>query len=169
MSPLAPALIPELTRAELTPAARLREEIAAMQRLNALLGEEQAALSAADAAGCERLLADKAALVSRLAALATERYRALGALGHPADEQGMQVWLGSDDAVAAGVPPQWQALLDSAREASELNRVNGVLLRQLMARNKLAMQTLGLDAAADVYGPAGHAHPLTPRAARAIG
>lgn len=148
-----------------SPAAALAAETDAMQALRELLQREQACLGRSDADGCAALLDDKAVLVARLATLAGERHASLAALGHPGDETGMSHWLETSPAAFA----DWQALLAVARDANELNRVNGLLLGQLAARNRQALDALGVQAASRLYGPGGHENYSAPRAARVIG
>ncbi len=151
----------------LSPAARLPDEIAAMLALNALLLREQACLASGDTDGCAALLDDKAALVAALASLAHERHDRLALAGYAGGEQGMQRWLQHAPDGTAG---EWTTLMSATRDAHELNRVNGVLLAGLAARNRQALAALGADAAASgLYGPAGQADYATPRPPRAAG
>lgn len=149
------------------PAAALLAETGAMQALLELLQHERACLASGDAAGCEALLDAKAARVNELSALARERYRQLEALGLPASEYGMQQWL-------AAAPPQaaddWQALMAVAREAHELNRVNGMMLGQLAAYNRQGLAALGIGGQGDaLYGPGGQSDYRPTASARIIG
>ncbi len=154
----------------MNPALRLPEECAAMRQLHALLAEEQAALSAADAVACEALLPAKAALVAQLSELAAGRYQELGSLGHSADETGMRAWLATAMAQGAeDVGSLWQSLLAHTRDAHALNHLNGVLLQQLLTQNQLAMQQLRHGVSADIYGPGGQPHAIALRPARAVG
>lgn len=148
-----------------SPAAAIAAETDAMQALCDLLQREQACLGRSDADGCAALLDDKAVLVARLATLAGERHARLAAAGHAGDENGMKDWLETSPAAVA----DWQALLAVARDAHELNRINGLLLGQLAARNRQALDALGVQAASGLYGPGGHENYSAPRAARVIG
>ncbi len=150
-----------------SPAAELSEEAAAMRALSDLLGREQACLSAGDADGCAALLEEKAVLVAAMAGHASLRHRRLAEKGFPADEQGMRYWLATAPPAACAA---WDALMAVTREAHELNRVNGVLLGQLAARNRRALEALGAaGSATGLYGPAGQADYAPPRAARVVG
>jgi flagella synthesis protein FlgN len=70
----------------------------------------------------------------------------------------MEPWLavgGNDEARA-----QWEALLALAREAKELNRVNGMLINKQLAHNQGVLNALRMPAGADaggVYGASGQA------------
>lgn len=150
-----------------SPAATLTAETAAMHALLAVLEREQTCLSAGDAEGCAALLDAKARQVSALAALATDRHRQLAALGFSADENGMTGWLRkASDADGA----DWAALMAVTGDAHERNRVNGMLLGQLAARNRQALDALGMrQAGGGLYGPGGHTAYSAPRATRVIG
>ncbi len=150
-----------------SPVAALPAETAAMRALLAVLEREQACLSAGDADGCAALLDDKAVQVGALTALAAQRHRTLASLGFAADEAGMTAWL---RASSDGAPADWQALMAATREAHEINRVNGVLLAQLGARNRQALDALGVRASGGgIYGPGGQTAYAPPRATRVIG
>ncbi len=156
-----PALIPP------SPAHDLQAETEDMRALGALLGREQASLSAGDADGCAALLEEKAQLVAAMAGHASLRHQRLAAIGFAADEQGMQAWLA---AAPADVRATWDALMAFTREAHELNRLNGLLLGQLATRNRRALEALGaVGAGPALYGPAGQADYASPKAARVVG
>ncbi len=153
-----------------SPASGLKEETAAMLSLLDLLAREQACLAAGDADGCAALLEDKAAQVSGLTTLAAQRHRHLGALGFAASEEGMTDWLHASQHAPNAAQGDWQTLMDAARAAHEANRVNGMLLGQLAARNRQALDALGMRAAAGgLYGPGGQADYAAPRATHVLG
>ncbi len=150
-----------------SPLTGVPDEAAAMQALLAVLAREQACLARGEADGCAALLDEKAVQVAALSVLAAARHRQLAALGFAADEQGMTAWLRSP--AAANTAP-WDALMTLTREAHELNRVNGVLLAQLSARNRQALDALGLRASGPgLYSAGGQADYATTRGARGIG
>ncbi len=149
-----------------SPATELPLETAAMRALGALLAREQACLSAGDADACATLLEEKATLVAAVARHASVRHRLLAAAGFSADEQGMQQWLVT---APGAVRSAWETLMGVTREAHEHNRVNGMLLGQLAARNRRALDALGIGKGAGLYGPAGQAEAPALRAARVIG
>ncbi len=149
------------------PAAALHDEAEAMQALFALLQHEQACLAAGNADGCAALLDAKAVRVTDLSELARMRYRQLAALGFAASEQGMQDWLAT---APADTVRTWAALMAIARKAHELNRVNGLLLGQLAARNRQALTALGIGSdGKGLYGPGGQTDYRPPATARVIG
>lgn len=150
-----------------SPLEGLPDESAAMRALLAVLEREQACLAEGNADGCAALLGEKATQVAALASLATERHRRLATLGFAADEHGMTAWL---RVAPAGSAADWDALMAVTRNAHELNRVNGLLLAQLSARNRQALDALGLRAAGPgLYSAGGQADYATSRGARGIG
>ncbi len=152
-----------------SPVAALDNETAAMQELLALLQREQECLAAGDADGCAALLDNKATRVAELSACARERHRQLGELGFAATEQGMQQWLTSA-AASADALRAWAGLMAIARDAHELNRVNGLLLGQLAGRNRQALAALGIGGDGQgLYGPGGQADYRPPVTARVVG
>ncbi len=138
----------------MSPADHLDAETSALQSLLAVLRQEQTLLAAGDVDAHTELLEHKAAQVAELSRLADQRHRALGSMGFPASEAGMQHWLAlSPD----GTRAEWAALMSLAHAAHETNRVNGLLLGQLQSRNRQALAALGLGAASGLYGASGQA------------
>lgn len=136
-----------------SPADSLHEEFTAATQLLALLSEEQACLIKADVEKLAALSEEKTRLVAHMSELALRRHAALGAMGFPASEAGMQVWLQppqQETSQAAG--RTWNELLDIAAKAKELNRVNGLLIGQHLARNQQALNVLqGNQPAGTIY------------------
>ena len=123
-----------------------------------LMKQEQQLLVAADATGLAELTPRKNALLQALADLSAQRHAALAAAGCEGSEAGMEPWLavgGNPEARA-----QWEALLALAREAKELNRVNGMLINKQLAHNQGVLNALRMPAGAEaggVYGASGQA------------
>ncbi|MFC0253150.1 flagella synthesis protein FlgN [Massilia consociata] len=121
-----------------------------------LMKQEQALLVAADADGLAELTPRKNALLQELAALSAQRHAALAAAGCEGSEAGMEPWLavgGNPEARA-----QWEQLLHLAREAKELNRVNGMLINKQLAHKQGMLNALRMPAgleAGGVYGASG--------------
>ena len=121
-----------------------------------LMKQEQALLVAADADGLVELTPRKNTLMQELADLSSQRHAALVAAGCEGSEAGMEPWLavgGNEDARA-----QWEALLELARQAKELNRVNGMLINKQLAHNQGVLNALRTPAGAQstgVYGASG--------------
>ncbi|WP_151636363.1 flagella synthesis protein FlgN [Noviherbaspirillum aerium] len=135
------------------PGISLNEEIAAGAALLQLLKQEQEHLIQADLEGLTAVTEDKAKIVARMTELALARHRSLGTAGYSADESGMQAWVKSAPADAARA---WGDLLNLARDAKELNRSNGLLIGQHMARNQDALSVLqGNQRGGTMYGPSG--------------
>ncbi len=103
-----------------------------MTTLLALMKEEQRHLVAADIDAITELTVRKTALVGQLSQLAAQRHQALAATGFTAAEAGMEDWLIS--ASEAEAAPLWKALLDTTREAKELNRINSLLVNKCCTR-----------------------------------
>lgn len=139
------------------PADGIGDELDAGNALLSLLRQEQEHLVNADLDGLTRVSEEKAKTVARMSALAQARHIRLASRGFEASEGGMRNWL-QDGTAPANANRSWTALLDLAREAKELNRINGLLIGQHMARNQGALNVLqGTQAGGDMYGPNGQA------------
>ena len=139
-----------------SPVTTLATEQQHVGSLVELMKQEQALLVAADADGLAELTPRKNALLQQLADLSSQRHAALLAAGCEGSESGMEPWLavsGNPDARA-----QWEALLELARQAKELNRVNGMLINKQLAHNQGVLNALRMPAGAEaggVYGASG--------------
>ena len=141
-------------------------ELAAVNRFVELLRVEQAALMQADV---ERLIAlseQKFQQSGELNTLAQTRSRLWAEQGHAATAEGIRQWraaLPSEEAVL------WDALLDSARTARQLNQTNGKLIHAHLQHHQQALNAL-LSAAdrAGVYGADGQARGVMPTTQRSI-
>jgi len=142
----------------LKPSDTVPQEQQHVNALIALMKQEQQLLIAADADGLAELTPRKNASLQALADLSAQRHAALAAAGCEASEAGMEPWLavgGNPEAQA-----QWEALLELAREAKELNRVNGMLINKQLAHNQGVLNALRMPAGADaagMYGASGQA------------
>lgn len=146
------------------PANRLVEELETARSLLQVLKQEQACLMNADVDELQRLTQEKSGLVTKMANLGQSRLAALSNCGLEAREESMDTWLRSS---SQPHPAQrvWQELLELAKNAKELNRVNGLLIGQHMTRNQTLLNTLrGNTPAGAMYGPDGQASSsATPR------
>ncbi|GAB3371687.1 flagella synthesis protein FlgN [Massilia agri] len=139
-----------------SPISTVSQEQQHVSALIALMKQEQTLLVAADADGLAELTPRKNTLLQELAALSTQRHAALLAAGCEGSEAGMEPWLavgGNPDARS-----QWEALLELARQAKELNRVNGMLINKQLAHNQGVLNALRMPAGAEaggVYGSSG--------------
>lgn len=140
-----------------SPAHGLGEEQRAANALLQLLQQEQDVLVKTDVEELIRLTEEKAKLAAQMSQLAQRRHQALGAAGFETSEAGMQAWLTSPAAGAAD-KRCWQSLLATIQAAKELNRINGLLIGQHMARNQSALNALqGNSQGGSLYGPDGQA------------
>ena len=141
-----------------SPSTTLRDEYDSMTSLLDLLKQEQQCLVSADTDGLTAITPRKSELITRMAALASQRHQSLALSGHLANDGGMDAWLpAGGDAAASSL---WQELLAHTRSAKELNRVNGMLIAKHMAHNQTvlnAMRTPSGGATAGFYGPNGQA------------
>ncbi len=141
-----------------SPISTVLQEQQHLGSLIELMKQEQQRLVAADADGLAETTPRKNALLQALADLSAQRHAALLAAGCEGSEAGMEPWLavgGNDEART-----QWETLLALAREAKELNRVNGMLINKQLAHNQGVLNALRMPAGADaggVYGASGQA------------
>ncbi|RZJ85250.1 MAG: flagellar protein FlgN [Massilia sp.] len=142
----------------LNPGATLAAEQQHVNALVALMKQEQQLLVAADADGLAELTPRKNALLQALADLSAQRHAALAAAGCEGAEAGMEPWLAVGGSLETRA--QWEELLTLAREAKELNRVNGMLINKQLAHNQGVLNALRMPAgpeAGGVYGASGQA------------
>lgn len=141
--------------ASTSPTTTLRDEQQLTAALLKLMKHEQQLLVSADTEGLAASTQQKSQLIAQLAELSSQRHRALGSAGFAAQEAGMEPWLARGDDPSARA--LWQDLLSAAREAKELNRVNGMLINKQMIHNQAAINALRTPAqGAGIYGPSGH-------------
>jgi flagella synthesis protein FlgN len=141
-----------------TPSTTLQDEQQLMSYMLTLLKKEQASLVDAHADGVAEVTQHKSDVVSQLAALARLRHGALASAGFEAGEDGMEPWLAASNNAAARAG--WDQLLELARDAKELNRVNGMLVARQLAHNQAVLNAMRTPAAtgspeAGLYGPGG--------------
>jgi len=139
-----------------SPIQTLAAEHQHLSALVALMKQEQQMLVSLDADALSGLTPQKNALVTELAGLSRQRHSALAAAGCDGSEAGMEPWLAvSGDEQARGA---WETMLETAREAKELNRVNGMLINRQLAHNQgvlNAMRTPTGAQAGAIYGASG--------------
>ena len=139
-----------------SPISTVSQEQQHVSDLIALMKQEQQLLVAADADGLAELTPRKNALLQALAELSAQRHAALLAAGCEGSEAGMEPWLAVGGSLEAR--SQWEQLLTLAREAKELNRVNGMLINKQLAHNQGVLNALRMPAGAEaggVYGSSG--------------
>ena len=158
--PVVPAASPARS-STVSPADSLPHEQQAARTLIDLLQQEQAALISADIDSLTMITERKTPVVAQMSELATRRHRALAALGHAASEIGMQAWIETRHLGQLAHPQAastWTALLAMARQAKEINRVNGLLISSHIARNQSALNVLRVQTGGgNFYGPDGQA------------
>ena len=135
-------------------AKSLGEELSAAATLVDILRKEQSCLIGADVDALGALTEEKNKLVLRMNELAQSRHQSLAGAGLDGSEAGMEKWASSNASQPAG--KSWTELLDLIRQAKELNRVNGMLVGQHLARNQAALNILqGGRQGGAMYGPNG--------------
>ncbi|MDR2838561.1 MAG: flagellar protein FlgN, partial [Azonexus sp.] len=133
-------------------AALTRREIALIGRFIEQLNDEQTALRQANPEPLPGIAAAKVDLVDQLNALETERRAALGVSGENETRGAMENWLAANPAQRQ-LARDWQTLLDLAREAKELHRLNAGLITLHLQQTADALHILDSRRAADaLYG-----------------
>ena len=137
-----------------SPTSTLHDEHAAVSSLIRLLQKEQDALIAANIEELPALIAEKAAIVAKMAELANHRQLALTSAGFSLEQNGMDQWIAlTSNNMARAL---WQELLSLAKSAEELNRINGKLINQHATHNQNALNVLqGVSVGGNFYGPNG--------------
>lgn len=127
-----------------------------LDALVALMKQEQQSLVTLDADELNSLTTQKNTLLASLSSLSRQRHAALVAAGCEGSEAGMEPWLAASDNGAAR--EQWERMLGAAREAKELNRVNGMLITKQLAHNQGVLNALRTPTNAPtgaIYGASG--------------
>jgi flagella synthesis protein FlgN len=140
-----------------SPTQTIAAEHQHLDALVALMKQEQQSLVALDADELSSLTTQKNALLASLSSLSQQRHAALRAAGCEGSEAGMGPWLAASD--DGGAREQWERMLDVAREAKELNRVNGMLINKQLAHNQGVLNALRTPTNAPtgaIYGASGH-------------
>lgn len=127
-----------LTEAIFDPPAGIARERDATRDFIDVLEREQHALQQADVALLPSLEKEKAQQAQQLAQLAEARNQWLAKLGYTRDRTGMERGLETFPAAAEA----WQELLQLAETASQLNKINGILINQRLRYNQQALSVL---------------------------
>jgi len=137
-----------------TPFSSLRNEYELMSCLLVLLKQEQLHLVAADIEAITEITAQKTAMVGQLNQLAAQRHQALSAAGFAAAESGMDAWLATTTELDA--TPLWTSLLETTRDAKEMNRLNSLLVNKHLLHTQGALAAMRPPAqSGNFYGPSG--------------
>lgn len=138
----------------LNPMDSLREEHKAIVELLEVMKQEQTQLLEADIDKLDALTAEKSRIVAQMSELASCRHRALQAEGFDPCEQSMPAWLEKN--ADASAKETWEEVLNIARSAKEINRVNGMLINKHMLRTQSAIKALHMPPpGGNFYGPNG--------------
>ena len=137
--------------------AAVKDELASLERVIAILHEEQETLTRARI----ELLADisekKSQAVSTLEHHSAERRALMLACDIPDDGSAISEWLSSHD---PELLETWQTLIDLARQAAQYNRSNGRLISSREEANRALMNVLlteqGIESAYTADGRLSH-------------
>lgn len=141
----------------------LEAEAESVQRFVELLKDEQLALEKGQTDDLVTLAERKSDVAAELAALAKQRDLALAAVGLKADRSGIETWL-ERKPQESPARSAWSRVLALASEASELNRVNGELIRIRMQSNAQLLTAMqGASRTLHLYGPDGQTAPQLSR------
>lgn len=133
----------------------IAEETRAIQQFVDLLLVEQKALSSGDTDELPILAEKKTRLADHLNQLAEQRKTALSALGFSGSRDDIAAWC-AQNPTEHEVANTWTSVLTLAREARELNRLNGELIKLRMNSTAAALEALRASKSSlDLYGPDG--------------
>jgi flagella synthesis protein FlgN len=153
---------PSATAPDSSPATAFDDESAVWHELILLLEQEQAALRAADAMKLPPLAAAKQQRIVLLQQFADERAVTLREAGHGSGPAAMNGWLAAHETPDAQ-RRSWAALQQLARNARQINRLNGRLIAQQRRHFEQALHALTGAAGAVLYGADGMPRQLTPQ------
>lgn len=139
-----------------SPTQTIAAEHQHLDALVALMKQEQQSLVSLNADELSSLTTQKNALLASLSGLSQQRHAALQAAGCEGSEAGMEPWLAASD--NGDGRAQWERMLHVAREAKELNRVNGMLISKQLAHNQGVLNALRTPTnapAGAIYGASG--------------
>lgn len=119
----------------------MRRELDAVERLGAVLEEEQGVLKVRDVEGMQRVVAEKQALVAQLEVYAREREGLLKRAGFSADKAGFAAFLANAGALAAPLDGLWCRLRETLKSCQAQNLVNGQILE---ANRRRAQDSLAI-------------------------
>jgi len=149
-----PSATPAAFQHELT--QLLTHEAEVVARFVELLENEQAELQAGRIENLESIVTAKAPLVQELNQLAETRSRLITSAGYTMDRSGMTALLASCTHTES--KRMWEQLQAQARQARQLNELNGRLIAQHLQSTNGALQVLLQRTprhVLDVYGPNG--------------
>lgn len=137
----------------------IESEVHALAAFVGILQTEQEQLKAGETGNLVALVASKDALVKELIEISRKREAALAAAGVAIDSNGLRRW------AASGGPSAEESLgrlLALAREAREMNDLNGQLVALRLAHTRAALNALSPNASEPgLYGSSGQTTPPT--------
>lgn len=140
----------------------LEEEATLIRQFLTILGEEQQALRSGELSALHDLEPTKATLVEKLNALGTQRNALLVSKGLTPDKSGILSWLASHPESSTSVEKTWSEILSLAKQAKELNALNGQLIGIHLRATNLALDVLTKKVGdSEVYGRDGQTSALT--------
>ena len=141
----------------------LRSERDAFREFCDVLQSERACLLRADVEALVQVTQQKSERVDRLVDLGSARTRYLESLGLDPGSTGSERWLSTHaGAEAARLSELWKELVESARQARDLNHANGTLITARLTHNQAALSALHTAARAQsLYGPDGQTNILS--------
>ncbi len=131
----------------------LEQELHLTERLLGVLREEESLLLSNGIDALPASTQGKSRLVAEFFTLRQRRLTQLAQQGLPAEDASMLLWLQRESQSTSR--PLWEKLLRQLAAAKELNRTNGLLINQLSARNRTALEALQATDSTRLYGPYG--------------
>lgn len=129
-------------------------EKAAIHELAAILKQEQTVLLKSSHDDLVKLAETKSQCILRIAELSQVRYGLVKNAGFSANEVGMRLFI--ETSTEESLKNIWRELIEDIQAVKEVNRVNGLLITKMMAKNSQALQILNNQHRnSGVYGPDG--------------
>ena len=147
-------------------AAAIRSERAGVQALVHALTEERQLLTECNTDPLTEMGARKRALLLDIARLDDQRNRMLRQHGISAEGRGLGAVIDSP-AATNEIRAEWQLLIETTRQARQLNEANGLIIADGMRANQQALSVLLSAGSAGTYGPGGRT--LNPLSSRTLG
>jgi flagella synthesis protein FlgN len=138
-------------------------EADAVARFVELLKLERDALTSGEMGQLDALIQKKNDISAELQALTDRRNSLLAGMGFGSDRIGIEAWLAAQPANNAA-QKMWLQILSLAKEARELNQLNGELIKMRMQHNSQALAILSSTSRQpNLYGPDGQSAPQNSR------
>ncbi len=144
-----------------------QSELAAVVRFIEILQREHAALMNVDVNALMTITPEKLKQAEQLNQLAQSRVSSLASLGIASDRPHVETWLTTQ---ASNMTEVWNALIEAARTAQQLNQTNGTLIESQLKNNQQVLNTL-VSAAnqSSVYGADGQPRTTYTSSQRILG